>query len=417
MSTLFFNTRYKPMNSISDFEQAIDYFNKDDRADKTLLEQKGEHDAEDMFSYYFYRKGSCGGFDSQGDKSYEAIMDEYQAYRPSYIWQSVISFTREDAIEFGLKTKKDFVSLTRKVVVKMAQEKNIPLKDVCWGGFYHVNTDHPHVHFYFYNRSDPLDRTLFRSESITRIRAAIAREVIDRSVLLKDKEDAGRKVLMNIRNLLNDDMLIEQLTSYRSERTFESREFLHPKFKLKNEFFKQLAYLDEVLPLKGRLSYNAHVMEPFKEELDKMIEILLKQDGMKDDYRIFLKQLEDVHQSNESLYGEGTKQSEYINDQIHRLYGSLGNAVLKMIKLFREMKEENHELRFSEYLPKKEYNREIRKMIRPYGFDLMRYSMRSLCHEISLMKQMTRIRMRDQQLMLKEVEKERRREEEVEHAS
>lgn len=417
MSTLFFNTRYKPMNSISDFEQAIDYLNRDDRADKTLLEQKGEHDAEDMFSYYFYRKGSCGGFDSQGDKSYEAIMEEYQACRPSYIWQSVISFTREDAIEFGLKTKKDFVSLTRKVVVKMAQEKGISLKDVCWGGFYHVNTDHPHVHFYFFNRSDPLDRTLFRSESITRIRAAIAREVIDRSVLLKDKEDAGRKVLMNIRNLLNDDMLIEQLASYRSERTFESREFLHPKFKLKNEFFKQLIYLDEILPQKGRLSYNAHAMEPFQEELDKMIEILLKQDGMKDDYRIFLKQLEDVHQSNESLYGEGIKQSEYVNDQIQRLYGSLGNAVLKMIKLFREMKEENHELRFSEYLPKKEYNREIRKMIRPYGFDLMRYSMQSLCHEISLMKQMTRIRMRDQQLMLKEVEKERRREEEVEHAS
>lgn len=56
MSTLFFNTRYKPMNSISDFEQAIDYFNKDDRADKTLLEQKGEHDAEDMFSYYLYTR-------------------------------------------------------------------------------------------------------------------------------------------------------------------------------------------------------------------------------------------------------------------------------------------------------------------------------------------------------------------------
>lgn len=417
MSTLFFNTRYKPMNSIIDFEKAINYFNQDDRADKTLLKQIREHDAEDMFSYYFYRKGSCGGFDSQGDKTYEAIMEEYQTYRPSYIWQSIISFTREDAIEFGLKTKKDFVSLTRKVIVKMAQEKSIPMKDVCWGGFYHVNTDHPHVHFYFYDRSNPLDRSLFRSESITRIRAAIAREVIDRSVLLKDKEDASRKVLMNIRGLLNDDKLIEQLASYRSVRTFESREFLHPKFKLKTDFFKQLIYLDEVLPQKGRLSYHAHAMEPFKQELNKMIEILLKQEGMKDDYRIFLKQLEDVHQSNESLYGEGIKQSEYVNDQIHRLYGSLGNAVLKMIKLFREMKEENHELRFSEYLPKKEYNMEIRKMIRPYGFDLMRYSMRSLCHEISLMKQMTRIRTRDQQLMLKEVEKERRREEEVEHAS
>ncbi|EFP61816.1 hypothetical protein HMPREF0983_01665 [Erysipelotrichaceae bacterium 3_1_53] len=223
------------MNSINDFEKAIDYFNKDDRADKTLLEQKGEQDAEDMFSYYFFRKGSCGGFDSQGDKSYEAIMEEYQTYRPSYIWQSVISFTREDAIEFGLRTKKDFVSLTRKVVVKMAQEKGIPLADVCWGGFYHVNTDHPHVHFYFYDRSDPLDRSLFRAESITRIRAAIAREVIDRSALLKDKEDAGRKVIMDIK-LLNDDMVLEQLEAYRSQRTFESKEFLHPRFKLKKDF-------------------------------------------------------------------------------------------------------------------------------------------------------------------------------------
>ena len=416
MSTLFFNTRYKPMNSINDFEKAIDYFNKDDRADKTLLEQKGEQDAEDMFSYYFFRKGSCGGFDSQGDKSYESIMEEYQTYRPSYIWQSVISFTREDAIEFGLRTKKDFVSLTRKVVVKMAQEKGIPLADVCWGGFYHVNTDHPHVHFYFYDRSDPLDRSLFRAESITRIRAAIAREVIDRSALLKDKEDAGRKVIMDIK-LLNDDMVLEQLEAYRSQRTFESKEFLHPRFKLKKDFFKQLIYLDDILPQKGRLSYHAHAMEPFKEELDKMIDILLRQDGMKDDYRIFLKQLEDVHQSNESLYGEGIKQSEYMKDQMDRLYGSLGNAVLKMIKLFREMKSEEAVLRFSEYLPKKEYDRQISSMVKPYGYDLMRYSMRTLCHEISLMKQMTRIRTRDQQLMLKEVEKEKRREEEVEYVS
>ena len=142
MSKLFFNTEYRALSSVADYMKMVDYFNRDDRADKTLLEQEQnqKEDPEDMFSYYFYRKGSSGGFDFNGDKSYEDIMEEYQTYRPNYIWRSIITFTKEDAIDFGLKSKKDFASVTRRVVVKMAQIKNIPLKDVCWAVMQKIST-------------------------------------------------------------------------------------------------------------------------------------------------------------------------------------------------------------------------------------------------------------------------------------
>lgn len=417
MSKLFFNTEYKAMSNITDYMKMVDYFNRDDRADKSLLEQEESEDPEDMFIYYFYRKGSSGGFDFSGDKSFEEIMEEYQTYRPNYIWRSIITFTKEDALDFGLKTKKDFASLTKKVVIKMAQIKNIPIKDICWAGFYHTNTDNPHVHFYFYDSKNPLDHVLFKKSDIKEIKATIAREVIDRSLLLKDKEDASRKLLIETRNLLNSDMVLKNMKKYQAERNKDSTMFIHPRYKIKSDFFKQLLHLDEILPIDGRLSYNSYAMKPYKKEIDNMINLMLEQEGLKDDFRVYRNQLERVHMSNEDLYGTGIRQEEYVSEQINRVYSSLGNAILKMIKSFRTSRDIDRNIKFSNYLAPSEIRKINSRLIKPYGHDLMKYSICTLCHEVSLMKQMQRIRERSQKLMLQQIKKEEKEKEEVEHAS
>lgn len=407
MSTLFFNTRYKVMNSISDFSNCIDYYNRDDRADKNLLSQNSLDEAEDMFSYYFYRKGSCGCFDFNGDKSYEDIMEEYQQYKPNYVWRSIISFTKEDAVEFGLKDKKDFAALTKKVVIKMAQEKGISLRDVAWGGFYHVNTEHPHVHFYFFNKRDPLDSSLFSKRSIEKIRATIGREIIDRSLLLKSKEDASRDLIVDLRNIINDSLFIEELKKYRTYRVSSCDDFIHPKIHLRKEVFQQFYHLSEILPRSGRLSYNSYALSEFRDEVDKMIDLLLNQKDLKEDYRIFKNQLEEAYHSNESLYGESERQQDYIDDQTHRLYATLGNAILKMIKTYRDQLESNPSLRFENYLKDSDVKKEKISLCKPYGYDLVRYSFGRMRHEISLLKQLQRVRERSQRMMLREIEKER----------
>lgn len=417
MSKLFFNTEYKAISNITDYMKMVDYFNRDDRADKSLLEQEESENPEDMFSYYFYRKGSSGGFDFSGDKSFEEIMEEYQTYRPNYIWRSIITFTKEDALDFGLKTKKDFASLTKKVVIKMAQIKNIPIKDICWAGFYHTNTDNPHVHFYFYDSKNPLDHVLFKKSDIKEIKATIAREVIDRSLLLKDKEDASRKLLIETRNLLNSDMVLKNMKKYQAERNKDSTMFIHPRYKIKSDFFKQLLHLDEILPIDGRLSYNSYAMKPYKKEIDNMINLMLEQEGLKDDFRVYRNQLERVHMSNEDLYGTGIRQEEYVSEQIDRVYFSLGNAILKMIKSFRSSRDLDRNIKFSNYLAPSEIRKINSRLIKPYGHDLMKYSICTLCHEVSLMKQMQRIRERSQKLMLQQLKKEEKEKEEVEHAS
>ena len=421
MSTLFFNTSYKIMNSITEFTQCIDYYNRDDRADKNLLEQKSyEKDAEEMFSYYFYRKGSCGCFDFSGDKSYEKIMEEYQQYKPNYIWRSVISFTKEDAVEFGLIEKSDFSSLTKRVVIKMAQEKGIALRDVIWGGFYHVNTANPHVHFYFYDRNNPLDHDLFSKKSIEKIRATIAREVLDRSLLLKDKEDTSRKIIENIRSITNDKVLIDELKKYRTNRNVECQNFVSTRFKIRKEIFIQLQKLDDILPKRGRLSYNSYALKDYKEEIDNLITLLLKQKDLKDDFNIYKKQLNKVYESNEKLYGSSSRLDDYINDQLQRLYSSLGNAILKMIKSFREYEETLSELKYEAYMKLGDVKKEKIKKIKPYGYDLMRYSFQKMRHEISVLKQLQRIRERGQREMILQVEREQKdkeREEEVKYGS
>lgn len=417
MSKLFFNTEYQLMSSISDCMKLVDYYNRDDRSDKTLLDKNEMENPEDMMSYYFYRKGSCGGFGLNGDRSYEDIMEDFQKYKPNYVWRSIITFKKEDAAEFGLHTKKDFAALTRKVVIKMANEKNIPLKDVCYAGFYHINTDNPHVHFYFFDRRDPLNHTLFSKESIKHIKATIAREVIDRTILLKDKEDSSRKLLLDARNMLNDDLVIKKLEEHISNKAELSKDFIHPKYKLNRDFFKQLLYLDSILPLSGRLSYESTALDEYRNDIDKLIDTMLEQKGLNEDFKTFKAQLYQVYESNIDLYGDGENQNKYIENQMKRIRSSLGNAILKMIKAFREQKACDKDFQFSDYLSKSDINKMNRQLIKPYGHDLMRYSICSLCHEVSLMKQMTRIRQREQQKMLQQVRQENKEKEEVEYAT
>lgn len=421
MSTLFFNTRYKTIASFSDFTDCIDYFNRDDRADKNLLSQNNySQEAEDMMSYYFYRKGSSGCFDFNGDKSYETIMEEFQTYHPSYIWQSIISFTKEDAVEFNLKDKKDFAALTNKVVMKMSQEKGIPLRDVAWGGFYHVNTDHPHVHFYFYDKKHPLDNGLFSKKSIEKIRSIIGREVLDRTLLLKSKEDASRKVIEDMRSILNDKIFLKQLKDYRTQRTPQCMDYIHPSFKLKAEVFHQFISLVDKLPRKGRLSYNAHVMDDFREDINQLVKLFLTQNGLKEDFRVYSRLLDEIYQSNEELYGQGKRNIEYRDDQMSRLYSVLGNAVIKMVKSYRDMMDEYPEIHFYEYLTPSQIRKEHLKLIKPYVFDLGRFSFRHLKHEISQTRYMLKMRERNQLMMIRHAEKIERdseKEKEVEYAS
>ena len=325
-----------------------------------------------------------------------------------------MTFTKEDAVQFGLNNKEDFAALTRKVVIKMAQIKNIPLQDVCWGGFYHVNTDNPHVHFYFYDKRNPNDSRLFPREKIANIRAVIAREVVDRAELLNNKEIASMNLLKNTRSILNDELLIKELEKYEARRTADTERFIHPRYSLNQDFFKQLLHLDEVLPKEGRLSYNAHNMEPYLSEIDKMIAIMFQQKGMKEDLKVYKDLLMKVYQSNMELYGEDKRQGDYLEHQMERVYASLGNAVLKMIKSYRSSREDDPDIRFSRFLPSSETRRISRKLIKPFGHDLIRYSIHTLSHEISMMRSMMRLRERERLQMARAADKER---DEVEHES
>ena len=93
-----------------------------------------------------------------------------------------------------------------------------------------------------------------------------------------------------------------------------------------------------------------------------------------------------------------------------------------MIKSFRASCEVDPNLRYINYFPSGELKKQYSKMIKPYGHDLMKYSISSLCHEISLLKRMSKVRERSQMQMLKQIRKEQRQKEneekeEVEHAS
>lgn len=143
---------------------------------------------------------------------------------------------------------------------------------------------------------------------------------------------------------------------------------------------------------------------------------MLKQKGLADDYRTYDNMLKEVYRSNEELYGSGERQLQYLDNQKKRLYASLGNSILKMLKVYRQSVSEQPVMRFSRYLTAKDIRRENKNLVRCHGYDLMRFSFYSMKHELSQLRQMQRIRERNQRMMIRETEKEREeREYEEEH--
>ncbi len=265
---------------------------------------------------YFRCKDCVAAFDSGGDKTYQQIMDAYNKHKPSRVWTSYLSITQEDCVSYGLLEKKDFAHLTERVVMHMCKELNISVNEIEWGGFYHTDKEnHPHVHFYIYNRNAPnLDR-LLTSQQLTKLRSCIASELVNRSDIFKLK-DASRSKLIQAIKQKNEDRYHGILP--------------HGYMKLYNKLCKEL-------PTSGRMSYNSSNIIPYKQDIDTMIDMILKNKEFMMQYGYYKSKLQTVVESNKNLYGNvnGKKHTDYIKDQNHRLYTEIGNMILSSIKEYR----------------------------------------------------------------------------------
>lgn len=121
-----------------------------------------------------------------------------------------------------------------------------------------------------------------------------------------------------------------------------------------------------------------------------MIKIMLRRKRLADNYHTHDNILKEIYHSSEELYGSGERQLQYLDNQRKRLYASLGNSTLKMLKMYRQSVSGQSVMRFSGYLAVKDMRRKDRNLARRHGYNLICFSLYSVRHELSQLRRVQR---------------------------
>lgn len=227
------------------------------------------------------------------------------------IWTLVVSLDNYDLLnEYELKTQEDFASTTQKALNKTFKKIGLDPKNMIWWEDFHTNTDHPHMHITFLEKEHTRDRGKFTEKEIDKVKTTIITEIAARKrykeLYLQESEDALKMI-----NPLKKEVISQMETlSYKT--------------------LKDVSNLYSQLPRSGRLQYNSANMAPYKNQLDNIVEQILKSDELKGTYEQFTDHLKKFDDNMNAIGNE--KISHMLEREDTKLRVMIANEILKGFK-------------------------------------------------------------------------------------
>ena len=232
------------------------------------------------------------------------------------IWTLVVSLDNYDLLnEYELKTQEDFASTTQKALNKTFKKIGLDPKNMIWWEDFHTNTDHPHMHITFLEKEHTRDRGKFTEKEIDKVKTTIITEIAARKrykeLYLQESEDALKMI-----NPLKKEVISQMETlSYKT--------------------LKDVSNLYSQLPRSGRLQYNSANMAPYKNQLDNIVEQILKSDSLKESYKKFADHLKTFDENMNAIGNE--KISHMFESEDSKLRTQIANEILRG---FKEVKQD-----------------------------------------------------------------------------
>lgn len=232
------------------------------------------------------------------------------------IWTLVVSLDNYDLLnEYELKTQEDFASTTQKALNKTFKKIGLDPKNMIWWEDFHTNTDHPHMHITFLEKEHTRDRGKFTEKEIDKVKTTIITEIAARKrykeLYLQESEDALKMI-----NPLKKEVISQMETlSYKT--------------------LKDVSNLYSQLPRSGRLQYNSANMAPYKNQLDNIVEQILKSDELKGTYEQFTDHLKKFDDNMNAIGNE--KISHMFESEDSKLRTQIANEILRG---FKEVKQD-----------------------------------------------------------------------------
>lgn len=284
---------------------------------------------------------SSGVFDSNGLMSKQDIKSLRKMLREtkSCIWDMVISFEEFFGKEH-LFHYEQAIGLLNNILPKFFKTAGLNPKNVIWYAGLHENTDNRHIHISFFEKESTFYNHKKKEYSYRRGKIPIT---------------AVKELKLNPENYFYSPMeelkikrkkLVESLKLELADKSFDEFES-SLKWLLKGLF--------EEIPKVGRIGYESENMKPFKERIDKVIDLVLEKSVYKNDYKTIL---DTINEHDEKLKKKCRK---YNLDEIEYLYGPkfkkdlyrrMGNVLIKEIIKLRDL-----EYKELQYIREEKYRR------------------------------------------------------------
>lgn len=317
-------------------KKMYDYYNRDEACDKTV-------DTGKAFDYYDYRLGSQGGW-TKNNKPIDSkeAYEIAKKYKPQMIYQTVLSFEKDFAIENNIIEKKEMQKLVTKSMDGILSQFDLNPDNVVWTAFYHTNTEHPHCHIQFYEKTPTKKTFLVGKNKINKIRGQVVSQMEINMNLYIKKDKMLSDLVQSIQEMgLGKDVEKNLITTF--NRPVEKGTNVE-------KLIKKLMELDDKLPKSGSFKYNSKNIRPYHEDIKNVINDILQDESVKPFFDAYLNVLEETKEIQMNLYGEGTEEyhngdgelvtgsgkgiediEKYYDKQLKMLETKIGNMILQTI--------------------------------------------------------------------------------------
>lgn len=171
------------------------------------------------------------------------------------------------------------------------------------------------------------DRLIPKS-AIKKFKSNALNYLINRDDLLKLKDELFMGIIKDVR--------INNLTSLHKDKLF------------KTKIEKKLEKLYKVLPKEHRLQYNSKNLNKVRPQIDSIIDDILSSSKVVNSYYKYIEKVHDINFQNKEYYGY-SKDNNYVDNQIKKLYSKIGNDILNHYKGYKSEQFLNNQ---KEYLSK-----------------------------------------------------------------
>lgn len=244
------------------------------------------------------------------------------------VYRGIVSLDPRDAQALGYYDKAKWESYLRYTLPDVAKEFGISVDKLEWVGAYHAEAAHPHVHYMFWSSAPKISSPFIHISKQNKCRELLSEKMFEeeRNNEIINKEISHNYIKEFGKKLMEDEITkIELITPGIIHNTSIPHKITEDQLLKATE---EILKLTTMLPQKGSITKYRFMPPDAKEQVNKVVDIILDNKSVNEQYEKFLSSWDKINMT----YSPSIKKQEknyYKINAIEELRKDLCNIVLK----------------------------------------------------------------------------------------